>query len=69
MNYSKLRGKIREVFGTQDAFAAAMGKNPSTISAKLSNKTPWTCDDIMQACELLGIPLADAHLYFFCGES
>lgn len=65
MMYAKLRGKIREVYGMQDLFAAAMGKDPSTISAKLTGKRDWTRGDIVLACSLLGIPIDEAHLYFF----
>ena len=65
MNYSKLRGKIKEVYGSQDAFATAMGMNPSTLSAKLTGKTDWTSREVELACQLLGIPLEEMHLYFF----
>ena len=65
MRFSKLRGKIREVFGLQSEFARAMDKDPSTISAKLSGTSEWTRNEMVQACGLLGIPLEDAHLYFF----
>lgn len=65
MNFSKLRGKIKEVFGSQDAFAAAMGMNPSTLSAKLTGKTDWTSSEVELACKLLSIPLEEMHLYFF----
>ena len=65
MKYPKLRGKIREVYGAQSEFARAMGKDPSTISAKLSNKTDWTREEIMLACDLLNIPLAETSDYFF----
>ena len=65
MLYPKLRGKIREVYGTQSEFARAMGKDPSTISAKLSDKTDWTREEIEQVCVLLDIPLADIGKYFF----
>lgn len=66
MNYAKLRGLIREKFRTQKALAKAMGMNESTLSAKLNNVTQWTRPEIEKACELLDIPLADAHIYFFC---
>lgn len=66
MNYSKLRGKIVEKFRTQSAFAKAMGINPTTINNKLNNKNQWTSGEISKACELLGIPLSEAHEYFFC---
>ena len=33
MSYAKLRGKIKEVFGTQAKFAKAMGMSTVTLSA------------------------------------
>lgn len=68
MSYSKLKGRIKEVFDTIQAFADAMGKDVSTISAKLNNKSTWKREDIEQACKLLGIPVEDVHLYFFTKE-
>ena len=65
MSYSKLRGKIREVFGTQERFAEAMGKDLSTISLKLNDKSEWSRIEIEQACNLLGVPVDEVHLYFF----
>ena len=64
-DYSKLCGKIREKFGTQTAFAKAMGKSESTISQKLNNQRDWTRVEIERACELLDIPLEDVGSYFF----
>ena len=52
VSYSKLRGKIREVFGTQEAFAVALGINAATISGKLNG-------------EALHIPMEEMHVYFF----
>lgn len=65
MSYAKLKGKIKEVFGTIKAFADAMNKDVSSISAKLNNKTPWKREEIELACKLLGIPIEEVHLYFF----
>jgi len=65
MSYAKLRGKIREVFGSEAAFAAAMGMNPASLSAKLGNKSPWKREEIEKACHLLGIPIEEVHIYFF----
>lgn len=65
MSYSKLRGRIREVYGTQAAFAQAVPMSEATLSSKLTGKTEWSRADIEKTCCLLGIPLADAHLYFF----
>lgn len=68
-DYSKLCGKIREKFGKQYNFASAMGMHPSTLSLKLNNHRDWTREEIVRACELLGIDLEDAGSYFFCLES
>lgn len=65
MSYAKLRGRIREKFGTNAAFAKAMGKSETTISAKLTKKTDWTREEMELACDLLDIPIAEAHLYFY----
>lgn len=69
MSYGKLRGKIREVFGTEKAFASAMGLDPSSVSAKLNNKTEWTRGQVFEACNILNIPLDEAADYFFCSKS
>ena len=69
MSYSKLRGKIKEVFGTQDAFAAAMDMNPATLSAKLNNRLDWSRSEMEKACTLLGISLMEMHIYFFCPKN
>lgn len=65
MDYRKLKGKIKEVFDTRSAFAKALDVDPSTLSYKLNNKSEWTSGEITKACELLNIPLVEAHLYFF----
>ena len=66
MKYNKLCGRIKEVFGTQKAFSIAMDINESTMSLKLRGFAEWSRSEIVRACELLGIPLEEAHVYFFC---
>lgn len=68
MSYAKLRGKIREVFGTQEAFAEAMEMSTVTLSQRLNNKVEWKTNEIAKACELLGIPLEEVAAYFFTIE-
>lgn len=63
--YSKLQGKIKEVYGTQGEFAAAMGVSSVSLSDKLNNKSNFTQPQINKACELLGIRTRDIPLYFF----
>ena len=65
MSYAKLRGKIREVFGTNEAFAKELGIEVSTLSLKLNNKSPWKREEIEKACIVLGVPVEEVYLYFF----
>lgn len=65
MDYSKLRGKIVEVYGTLNAFAKAMDMSISALSQRLKDNVKWCTPEIAKACDLLGIPLEEAHLYFF----
>lgn len=64
-NYSKLVGKIVEVFGTQLRFSEAMGLSERTISLKLNSKVEWKQGEIARACNLLGIETDDIPAYFF----
>lgn len=64
-DYSELQGDIRRVFGTQNAFAKAMGMAESTLSLKLNNKAEWSQDDMMLAVRLLNAGTAKIGPYFF----
>lgn len=65
MDYSKLYGRIREMYKTQEAFAELLGISKSSLNLRLNNRREWTTNEIFKACELLNIPIKDAHLYFF----
>ena len=65
MDYRKLKGKIKEVFDTQEAFAKAMGLSYTSINQKVNDKVEWSSSEIAKACNLLHIPLTEAHIYFF----
>lgn len=65
-NYAKLRGKIKEIFSTQDAFAEALGIGRVSLSQRLNNVLEFTQEEIFRACELLGISVDDIPDYFFC---
>lgn len=68
-DYSKLYGKIKEVFGTQEAFAEAMEMSKTSVNSRLTQKIEWKSPEIVKACELLGVPLTDSYLYFFSLKS
>ena len=52
--YGKLREKIKKEFGTNGAFADAMGLDRSTISKKLNSIVPWDGLEMEKCCKLLG---------------
>lgn len=69
MDHSKLRGLIREKFGTQEAFAQAIGRSACAVSQKLNGRAEWSADEIRRACEVLGISTEEIPIYFFCPKS
>lgn len=64
-DFSKLRGKIREVYGRQEEFAKAVGMSKATLSGKLTGRTDWTRQEIERSCPLLGISAGEVASYFF----
>ena len=64
-DYSKLKGRIIEKYGTQYAFVDAMGMSYTTLWKKLNNMVDWSVPEMLKACNLLEIPLEEAYLYFF----
>ena len=64
-DFSKLRGRIKEIYGTQTAFAVAMLMNEATLSNKLNNNVEFSPKEIIRACVLLSIELKDVNIYFF----
>lgn len=64
-DYSKLRGRIVEKFGSATGFSKELGVALPTISAKLSNTKSITKNDIIEWSEKLEIPVSDIGLYFF----
>lgn len=65
MKHAKLRGIIRERFGTDKAFARAAGLAPSLVSRCLTGRRQWRGEEIAAACLALGIHLSEAYQYNF----
>mgnify|MGYP000386431859 FL=1 len=64
-NNSKLRGKIRENFGSEYAFGEALGMALSTLSGKLNNKSEFTRSEILSIVKLLNLKKEDVYDVFF----
>lgn len=64
-NNSKLRGKIRENFGSEYAFGEALGMALSTLSGKLNNKSEFTRSEILSIVKLLNLKKEEIYDVFF----
>ena len=64
-DFSKLRGRIVEKYGSCAAFAEAAGCSPGQISRRLNNQTPFDDQEIHAFSKLLEIPESDLATYFF----
>lgn len=64
-DYSKLEGKITEIYKTNYKFAEALGVSKASLSAKLNNKVDFTQSEIQKSIILLKIPEDEVSLYFF----
>ena len=67
-NYSKLRGRIIEKYGSQTDFAKAFGCSDRTLSLKMTGKRPWKQIEILKAIKLLDLSEDDIQDYFFALE-
>lgn len=68
-NYSKLLGKIKEIYDTQEKFALALGIGRVSLSQRLNGKLEFSQNEILKSCELLNIKKKDIPLFFFAEES
>lgn len=64
-DYSKLRGRIIEKYGSQSAFANAIGIQKHVISSRLNNRVGISKEEIIVWSEKLGISPDDYTKYFF----
>nr|DAY45039.1 MAG TPA: Protein of unknown function (DUF739) [Caudoviricetes sp.] len=62
---SKIRGKIREIFGTEQKFSEAVGISKSALSAKLNNNSEINRDEMLKMIDLLKIKKEEIFEIFF----
>jgi hypothetical protein len=63
-DYSKLRGRIREICGTQDAFADAIGLGRVSVSQRLNNHLEFSQKEMIKAADVLLFPHSAIPEYF-----
>lgn len=64
-DFSKLKGRIVEKFGSQTAFVAEFGVSENIFSQKMNNKVRFTSNDIVKIVAMLDIPQDEIGTYFF----
>lgn len=64
MDYSKLKGLMREKGVTQAELAKKIGISESSLNLKLNDKTEFKQREISKICEILNI-IGGVDLYFF----
>jgi lambda repressor-like predicted transcriptional regulator len=65
MDYSQLRGRIREKCGSEGTLAEKIGISHPTLSVKLNQKFAFTSREIQKIADILGIPTEEIGRYFF----
>lgn len=64
-DYSKLEGRIKELYGTQTNLAKYLSYGSTSLSMKLKNKVLFSQPDILELIEVLNIPDNQVSDYFF----
>jgi len=64
-DYSKLLGRIKEMYSTQEAFARKMPIGYVSLNQRLNNKLEFNSSEILIAADLLDIQKEEIPLYFF----
>lgn len=64
-DYSKLKGKIKELEMTLSVFASSIGMTEQTLHLKLKGKSRFTQDEIRKSMQVLKEPIQNVHVYFF----
>ena len=64
-DYSKLRGLIKEKYGSEKRFADHLSFSSVTLNRRLNNHAFFDQNEIMEVCHLLDIPDYKKSEYFF----
>lgn len=64
-NYDKLKGKIREIFKTQNAYASWLGISEASLYEKFNSKSYFNQEQIAKTIEYFGLTDSDVYDYFF----
>lgn len=63
-DFSRLRGRIVEKYGSCERFARAMGRSKVWLSSRLNNAVHWRAPEMREAAQLLDILPEEIPSYF-----
>lgn len=64
-DYNKLKGRIKEYYGTQENFAKSINLSTASLNYKLTNKVPFTQEEIYNSIKNLHIETNEIQEIFF----
>lgn len=64
-DYSKIKGKIRELGLTQNDYAKYIGITEQTLNLRFKNKRPFTQPEMAKTMQLFDEPIENVKYYFF----
>ena len=67
-DYTKLRSRIKEVFGTQDRYAKALGLGRVSVSQSLNNQREFSAGEMLRTAQVLHFSVSEIPDYFFSQE-
>ena len=67
-NFQRLKGRIKEYYGTQNNFAKELGVTKQCLSRKLKNKSKFGYDEVTFMIDKLHIRPDEVQAIFFTEE-
>ena len=67
-DYSKLKGRIKELNMTLNNFAEKLGISEQTLHKKFNSQTYFTQEEVEKAMKIISVPLSKVQCYFFQKE-
>lgn len=64
-DYSKLKGRIKEVYGKYENILPDISMSEATLSRRLNGKSYFDTEEILELSELLNIEMDEIDQYFF----
>lgn len=68
-DFNKLKGRIKEILGTQENYAKELNISVPALIKKLNNQSQFTQTEICKSREILKISDEELNLYFFSETS